>query len=369
MREEHSRPVMALPARKQLTYWSIAAAGSLALLWVLGGVVLPFVIAMAIAYLLDPVADWLEGHGFSRVWATVTITAAAALVFAVALLLIVPVLIDQTLALIDTAPAIAGQLQTWAGEKFPALSDSDSAVRQWMEELGRQIRSRGGALVRGAATSAMTIVNLLAMLVLVPVITFYLLLDWDMMMSRLAALLPRDHAPVIRRLAGEIDATLASFVRGQGTVCLVIGIYYAAALMVAGLDFGLVVGLVGGLLSFVPFVGALLGGGLAVGLALFQFWGDWLPIVAVAVIFAVGQVIEGNILTPRLVGGSVGLHPVWLIFSLSAFGAVFGFVGMLLAVPIAASIGVLLRFAIEEYQDSRLYLGRDWASRGDSGEG
>ena len=359
-RRERGQHVMALPVRQQLTWWGLAAVGFLALLWLLGGVVLPFVIAMAVAYLLDPVADRLQRHGFSRVWATVAITAAAALVFAAMIFLVAPLLVSQTLALINTAPAIAERLQGWAGERFPAILDGDSTVRQWLAEMARAVQSKGGTLVRGVVASAMTLVNMVAVLVVVPVITFYLLLDWDRMMRELSALLPRDHAPMIRRLAGEIDATLASFVRGQGTVCLLIGIYYAVALMAVGLDFGLVVGLVGGLLSFIPFVGALLGGALAVGLGLFQFWGDWLPVIAIAVIFAVGQVIEGNILTPRLVGGSVGLHPVWLIFSLSAFGAVFGFVGMLLAVPIAASIGVLTRFAIERYRQSRLYLGRDW---------
>jgi predicted PurR-regulated permease PerM len=168
---------------------------------------------------------------------------------------------------------------------------------------------------------------------------------------------------VVRRLAGEIDAALASFIRGQGTVCLILGVYYAAALMLVGLQFGLVVGAIAGLLTFIPYVGAIVGGGLAIGLALFQFWGDWVWIIAVAAIFQAGQLVEGNILTPKLVGGSVGLHPVWLIFALSAFGALFGFVGLLVAVPVAAALNVLTRFVIEQYKDSLLYKGV--AGRGD----
>jgi predicted PurR-regulated permease PerM len=146
-------------------------------------------------------------------------------------------------------------------------------------------------------------------------------------------------------------------VRGQGTVCLILGTFYAVALMIVGLQFGLVVGLVAGLLTFIPYVGALVGGVLAIGLALFQFWGDWWMIVAVAAIFQVGQLVEGNILTPKLVGSSVGLHPVWLIFALSAFGALFGFVGLLVAVPVAAAIGVLVRYFVEQYQQGLLYRG------------
>jgi predicted PurR-regulated permease PerM len=191
----------------------------------------------------------------------------------------------------------------------------------------------------------------------VPVVAFYLLYDWDRMVGEIDTLLPRDYAPVIRKLAADIDRTLASFVRGMGTVCLILGTFYAVALMLVGLQFGLVVGAVAGLITFIPYLGSLLGGGLAIGLALFQFWGDWVSIALVAGIFVLGQVVEGNFLTPKLVGNSVGLHPVWLIFALAAFGALFGFVGLLVAVPVAAAIGVLARFAISQYKDSRLYRG------------
>ncbi len=189
-----------------------------------------------------------------------------------------------------------------------------------------------------------------------PVVTFYLLLDWDKMIGRVNELLPREHAPTIRRLASEIDATLASFIRGQGLVCLILGTYYAVALAIVGLNFGLVIGAVAGLVTFIPYVGALIGGLLAIGLALFQFWGEWWWIVAVWAIFQSGQFVEGNILTPKLVGSSIGLHPVWLLFALSLFGALFGFVGLLVAVPVAAMLGVVARFAIEKYLDSQLYL-------------
>ena len=207
-------------------------------------------------------------------------------------------------------------------------------------------------------TSAASLINVVVLLVIVPVVAVYLLYDWDRMVAEIDALLPRDHAPVIRRLAREIDTALASFIRGMGTVCLILGTYYAVALMAVGLQFGLVVGAIAGLITFIPYVGALVGGVLAIGLALFQFWGDWVSIGLVVGIFVLGQVIEGNILTPKLVGNSVGLHPVWLIFALSVFGALFGFVGMLVAVPVAAALGVLARFGLQHYKDSPLYRGQ-----------
>jgi len=177
------------------------------------------------------------------------------------------------------------------------------------------------------------------------------------MVSRIDDQIPRDHVRTIRDLARQIDRTLASFIRGQGTVCLILAAYYAIALMLVGLNFGLVVGAIAGALTFIPYVGAVVGGALAVGLALYQFWGDWVWIVAVALIFQSGQMIEGNVLTPKLVGSSVGLHPVWLLFALSVFGTLFGFVGLLVGVPVAAVIGVLVRFALHRYKSSPLYLG------------
>jgi len=203
----------------------------------------------------------------------------------------------------------------------------------------------------------MSVINVVALMVIVPVVAFYLLLDWDNMVAAVDRLLPRDYAPRIRFLASEIDKTLAAFIRGMGSVCMMLGIYYAVALMMVGLQFGLVVGFVAGALTFIPYVGALIGGALAIGLGLFQFWGDWVSLGLVAAIFVFGQVIEGNVLTPKLVGSSVGLHPVWLIFALSVFGSLFGFVGMLVAVPLAAAIGVLARFMIGQYTDSKLYTG------------
>ncbi|WP_394178150.1 AI-2E family transporter [Yoonia maritima] len=362
---------MALPVQQQAKYWGIVTAVMLVVLWFLGDVILPFVLGGAIAYCFDPIADRLEAAGFSRTAAVTIITLVAVILFILLILLVIPTLISQTTQLIDTAPQLFNRLQSALTERFPSLVDSESTVRKQLLAIGEAIQSKGGELINGVLSSAIGLLNVVVLLVIVPVVAFYLLLDWDKMTARIDDLLPRDHVDTVRMLAREIDRTLASFIRGQGTVCLILGTYYAVALMIAGLKFGLIVGFIAGLVTFIPYVGALVGGVLAVGLALFQFWGgsevidgetvtqttNWLRIGIVAGIFFLGQFLEGNILTPKLVGGSVGLHPVWLLFALSVFGSLFGFVGMLVAVPVAAVIGVLTRYGIEHYKGGRLYRG------------
>ncbi|MDX8353713.1 AI-2E family transporter [Cognatiyoonia sp. IB215182] len=362
---------MALPVGQQVKYWSIAAAVFLIVLWFLGDVILPFVLGGAIAYFLDPVADRLERAGCTRIVSVVIIAAVTTLVFILLILLVIPTLIQQTASLINTAPELFERLQAWLTGRFPSLMDADSTIRQQLLAIGETIQSKGGELVNGLVSSALGLINILVLLIIVPVVAFYMLLDWDNMTAKVDTMLPRDHVGTIRKLASDIDRTLASFIRGQGTVCLILGTYYAVGLMVAGLNFGLIVGFIAGLITFIPYVGALVGGVLAVGLALFQFWGsievvdgetvsyatNWLRIGIIAGIFFLGQFLEGNILTPKLVGDSVGLHPVWLLFALSVFGSLFGFVGMLVAVPIAAAIGVVTRYALEQYKSSLLYRG------------
>ena len=348
---------MALPVRTQMKYWGAVTLVFLVVLWFLGDVILPFVLGGAIAYFLDPLADRLEKLGLTRAMAVATITLFALLLFVIMALLVVPTLIKQAVALFDIAPQLARDLEGFISRNFPQVGDGDSTLRQSLAVVGDTIKSKGGQLLDSAIGSVSSLINVVLLFVIVPVVAFYLLYDWDRMVAAVDDLLPRDHAPTVRHLAKQIDRTLASFIRGMGTVCLILGTYYAGALMLVGLQFGLVVGFVAGLITFIPYVGALVGGALAIGLALFQFWGDWVSIGLVAGIFALGQVIEGNVLTPKLVGSSVGLHPVWLIFALSVFGALFGFVGMLVAVPVAAAIGVLARFAIQQYRSRLLYRG------------
>ncbi|TNJ48206.1 AI-2E family transporter [Phaeobacter sp. B1627] len=373
---------MALPASKQLTYWGLALVIFSVVMWALGNVLLPFILGGAIAYMIDPLADRLERAGLSREGATAVITVAAVLIFLLFLLLIIPMLVNQLIDLVQTLPEAWANLRAFATDRFPALFDGSSQMNEALSGLWKMLQDKSVTLLQTFVGSALSLLNVVVLIVIVPVVSVYLLVDWDRMVTRIDALLPRDHAPVIRRLAREIDEVLSSFIRGMGTVCVILGTYYAVALMAVGLNFGLAVGFVAGLVTFIPYLGSIIGGVLAIGLALFQFWGalegadgemirqgtDWIRIALVAGIFFLGQFVEGNFLTPKLVGDSVGLHPVWLLLALSVFGALFGFVGMLVAVPVAAAIGVVARFAVDQYLDSRLYQGqthRDAPSRAD----
>lgn len=348
---------MALPTSRHLRIWGLVGLGFVLVLWLLGDVLLPFVLGAALAYFLDPVADRLQRLGLGRIGATVTISLVAVLVVVLSALLVIPLLAEQTSAMIAGLPEASESLIALVNAQFPSLADADSVLRQSLRSLAEAVRARSGELANAVLGSARSVVDIVLLIVVVPVVTFYMLLDWDHLIARIDALLPREHAPVIRRLAAEIDRTISSFVRGMGTVCLLMGLFYSLGLMLVGLQFGLAVGLIAGLVTFIPYVGALVGGALALGIGLFQFWGDWVSLGLVAAVFAAGQALEGNVLTPKLVGGSVGLHPVWLIFALSVFGALFGFVGMLVAVPVAAVIGVLARFGTGLYLDSGLYRG------------
>ncbi|MCY4305084.1 MAG: AI-2E family transporter [Aestuariivita sp.] len=348
---------MALPIRDQFKYWSAFTLVFVLTLWYLGDVLLPFVIGGAIAYFLDPIADRLENFGLSRIAATALIALMCLMIFVVLALLVIPSLISQTVQLFSVAPQLFNDLQKFLTDRFPTLHDDSSLLRQSLLSIGAFLQSQTDKLLHPILNSAASILNFFVLLIIVPVVAVYMLLDWDRLIERTDALLPLDHAPIIRELFAEIDRKMSSFIRGMGTVCLILGTYYAIALMLVGLDYGLVVGFFAGLITFIPYLGALLGGALAIGLGLFQFWGDWISLSLVAGVFILGQIAEGNILTPRLVGKSIGLHPIWLLIALSVFGAIFGFIGLLLAVPIATAIGVIINFCVTQYKDSRLYRG------------
>jgi predicted PurR-regulated permease PerM len=348
--------------RRQAMFWTIAIILFCLVLYVLGNTLMPFIAGMALAYFLDPVADFLERHGLPRLAATSIILIALLLVFVLALLVFVPIVVRQTAGLLSNLPQWIEQLQivvsSWDFSFLERFWGQEKAVLQNNAgELVKQGASWIGTLAAGLWQSGQAFFSIASLMIITPVVAFYLLYDWDNMVEWLDHLLPRDHRETILRLAGEIDEAVAGFVRGQGTLCLVMGLFYATALTVAGLNFGLVIGLVAGAISFIPFVGSIVGFLLSVGVALVQFWPDWVPIAIVAGIFFFGQFLEGNILQPYLVGSRVRLHPVWVMFSLIVFGALFGFTGLLVAVPTAAAIGVIVRFATERYLESELYHG------------
>ena len=348
---------MALSTNEQVRYWGIGAVVFLLCLWVMGNVLLPFITGMAIAYFLDPVADRLEAAGLSRSVATTVITLVAVVVILILLIVLIPLLVRQTAGFVSALPEYVSQLQTFIRGRFPEAFKEGSAVLQGLNSVIEFVRSKGGDLANALLASAFTIVDVAIFMVVAPVVAFYMLLDWDRMIATIDGWIPRDHLETVRDLARQVDNVLAGFVRGQLTVCSILGAFYAVALMLVGLQFGVVVGLIAGLLTFIPYVGSIIGGVLSIGLALFQFWDDPIWIGAVLVIFVIGQMLEGNFLTPKLVGRSVGLHPVWLMFALSAFGSFMGFTGMLIAVPVAAMLGVFFRFGVSQYLDGRLYTG------------
>jgi predicted PurR-regulated permease PerM len=349
---------------EQLRWWGIGFAAFIVLLWFLTDAILPFVLGAALAYLTDPLADRLERAGLSRILATVVITVGSLGLAVLALILIIPTLINQVQNAIASAPSYVEWLRGIVTSYMPSLSDEDSALRGTMENLRARAEDWSVSVLQGLWSGGLAVIDFVALVVITPVVAFYLLYDWDRMIAGIDDSLPRQHRDTIHRLMGEVDRVLAGFVRGQLTVCVILGAFYAVALSLIGLQFGLLIGAFAGLISFIPFVGSIVGGLVSVGVAVAQFWGEPAMIAAVAVVFAVGQAVEGNFLSPKLVGGQVGLHPVWLIFALSAFGSLLGFVGLLIAVPAAASIGVFGRFLIEQYKTGRLYRGSaEWQER------
>lgn len=346
--------------RNTVLFWTGAALAFGLLLYVFSSILLPFVAGMALAYLLDPVADRLERLGLSRAVATAVILVLFVMIALLALMIIVPVLGSQLQGLIANMPAYLDAAQRWlsheAGTRvFKALRISATDIRGSLGALFSDSSAILTTLLSSVWNGGQTLISVISLLVVTPVVAFYMLLDWDRMVKTIDDNLPRHHRETIRALASEMNTNVANFVRGQVSVSTLLGLFYAVSLSLAGLSFGLLIGLVAGLISFIPYLGSIVGGGLAIGVALYQFWPDWTWISVIVGIFVVGQFVEGNILQPKLIGSSVGLHPVWLMFALFAFGALFGFVGLLVAVPAAASVAVLVRFAFAQYRASPFY--------------
>ena len=346
---------MTSTGKRQIQYWAFALGALILVLWFLGDVLLPFILGAVVAYILNPIAEKLESKGFSRPAATALITLSATLIFVLTALLVLPAIVSQAISLFESGPDLFNSLSEWLSKTLPSVFGESTTLRSVMNSAGDVLKERGGEFLSTAFSSAANIIDLAMLFVIVPVVAVYLLLDWHRMSSTIYGLLHRKHEPVNSDLLKKIDKTLAGFIRGTGSVCIILGVYYAISLMLVGLKFGLVVGFAAGLISFIPYLGAILGGLLALGLALFQFWNEWISVAMVVGIFVFGQAVEGNFITPKLVGDSVGLHPVWLIMSLSIFGSLFGFLGLLVAVPLAAIIGVLIRFFIDKYKHSELY--------------
>ncbi|MGE0566162.1 MAG: AI-2E family transporter [Pseudolabrys sp.] len=358
-------PVPTTAIERQVMFWLGGFAIIVLALWLLAEILLPFVVGLAIAYLLTPLTDRLERMGVGRMVAALIMISLMVLIFVILILLIAPVLGGQLGAFISNIPNYVSRLQSLIQT---LVSDPDLP---WLKKLvGEGLESNKSisdlvgqgvgwvtAFLRSLWSGGRSLVSVFSLIVITPVVAFYLVYDWHRMVAKVDSWIPLHHRDIVRQLAGEVDRAIAGFVRGQSAVCLLLGSFYAVALTLSGLNFGLLIGLVSGLITFIPYVGSMTGLILSMGVAVAQFWPEWTWIAVVLAIFLVGQFIEGNILAPKLVGDSVGLHPVWLIFALLAFGYLFGFVGLLVAVPLAATIGVLARFALRRYLESSLYTG------------
>lgn len=325
--------------------WLVALALLVALVWALSDILLPFIAGFIIAYFLDPVADRLEKTGLPRLAATAFITAMFTLVLILIALFGLPVLAEQLLALVEVLPGYVEAVRLWVA----GLGETGQ-VAELLEKLSGDAVNQLAGLGQNLLLHSLSFLNLLALLFITPIVSFYMLNDWDKMTARLDKLLPAKQAPAIREIARQVDEVLDGFIHGQTLVCITLAVIYMVGLSLAGLKGAILVGVLAGLVSFIPYVGAIFGIVLAGVLAVIQFWPDWSQMLLVGLVFVAGQFIEGNFLTPRLVGDRVRLHPVWIMFALLAFGSLLGFVGLLLAVPIAAILGVLVRHMVGYYE-------------------
>lgn len=341
--------------------WAIATGLFILCVYLVKGILLPFIAGLLVAYAMTPGVVKMEKMGLSRSIATTIMVVGFCVSIILLLFIAIPFLQTELVIFAKQVPNYSDRI--WQSTEplidwlSAYLAPSDMArIRETASSYAVDVISWGIKVVVNVLTSSLAIANLISLVVITPILAFYFLRDWNLIIDTIDSYLPRDYAASIRRIFFDINTTIGGFARGQGLVCLFLGIYYSIMLTIADLDFSITVGMVIGFFAFVPYVGAIIGFLLSIGIALAQF-SDWWSIGIVASIFAVGQTIEGYILIPRLVGDRIGLHPVWVMFSILAGGVIYGFVGILFALPIAAAIGVLVRFGLATYKKSTYYIG------------
>jgi predicted PurR-regulated permease PerM len=360
-----------LSLERQLMLWGLTLLALAATLYLLSPVLAPFVAGTALGYLLDPVADRMQRWGVSRLGAALLLLSAFIAFVVTALVILLPILTHQLAGFLTALP---GYLQTLNGLviEWSARFSSDY-FKEFLEKYGigvptlnfdvekyfNDLASQGAALIGDFLKSLIwrgyALINVISLIVITPVVAFYMLLDWDHMVQIIDELVPPRHREDVRMLARDIDRALAGFVRGQSLVCLFLGVWYAVGLSAIGLNFGFLIGVIAGFLSFIPYVGSITAFVFSIIISIVQGWPHInLPIEAIAIV-TTGLIMDGYVLSPRLVGASVGLHPVWIMFALLAFGALFGFTGLIVAVPVAAALGALMRFLARRYRASALY--------------
>ncbi len=347
-------------------FWLAAAILLAFLLRLLAPVLLPFVIGLTLAYFLNPMVDALSALKIPR-WlsAAILLLVSVCLIIA-AFVFLVPVLAQQTASLIEVLPGemqrfratIEGMARERLGVRFP---EAEQAVARGLSSITDALPGLATSIAQSLWSQGTAAFNFFSLMLVTPLVFFYALLDWPKLLAKVDSWLPRDNAEQIRAVASDIDSRVSAFIRGQGAVCLILAVLYAVALSALGLRYGLLVGILTGLLSFIPFAGWALGLITATALAVVQFWPDLTAVLLVPGVFLAGQVLDAAFLSPKVIGSKIGLHPVWLIFALLTFSYLFGFLGLLVAVPVAAAIGVLVRFGLQSYLGSSVYQGHDGA--------
>ena len=347
---------------RQVVFWLVATVVLVVAIGLLKDVLLPFVMGLLFAYLLNPVADFLERRGVPRALASIMIVVVLLFLFVVLLIFLVPVLIEQAQHLAAALPGeferMKGVLEEFVRARFGERSEqAQDLIDRAYGAFSNNWSGLAQVIAESLWTHGLALFNLVGLFLVTPLVVFYLLIDWNSMTAKVDSWLPRAHAQSIRQLVREINEAVGAFVRGQGLACLILGVVYAVGLSLVGLNYGLLIGAATGLMAFVPVVGWALGTITGTILAVVQFWPQVLPVLMVFGVFLVGQILDASFLAPKIVGSKIGLHPVWLIFSLFAFSYLFGVVGVLVAVPLAAAVGVVVRFALKGYLESSVYTG------------
>ncbi len=351
-----------MTTNRQAWLWGGAGIAFVGALYLLKSILMPFLTGLLVAYAMNPAVSRLEKSGISRNFGTCIMILSFFLLIGLLLFIAIPFIQTELLRLASHVPQYGERIMT----AFKPLLDETShyiqphdleRLREFGSSYLGDVVTWGIQLLARILTSGLALANLISLIVITPVVAFYFLRDWNKMITTLNHWLPRPYEPVLKHLFTKMNLTIGGFVRGQALVCLVVGLYYSVALTIANLDFSLVVGMVIGVMAFIPYVGALLGFMLSIGIALAQF-PDWFSVGIIAAIFIAGQTLEGYFLIPYFVGDRIGLHPIWVIFSLLAGGVLYGFVGILFALPVAAAFGVLVRYGLELYLKSPYYLGK-----------
>ena len=352
---------MAKSDNKNWIFWLIILGLFSLLVYALRSVLLPFVVGIIIGYLLDPLASRFEKFKLSRTTSTCFVLLLVAIILIPSIIALAGIIDEQLADFINAVPGYMSSLNKKIEpiianlqDNFPALSREK--IREYLQGNLTNGLKLLGTVLRKLITSGYALFNIVSLLLITPIVAFYMLRDWNNFVKKVDTLLPKAHKKEIRTQAKEIDKIISSFIRGQLSVCVLLGSFYAIGLTFVGLDLGMLVGFIAGIISFIPYVGSIVGFITAIAIAFAQF-DTWIPIAQVVAVFGVGQFLEGNFLTPKLVGDSIGLHPVWVMFALLAGGVLLGFLGLMIAVPLAAVIGVLVRFAISKYKQSSLYKG------------